>query len=303
MGLAEGLEEFVATVDHGSLTAAAAELGLPRATLSRRLARLEQSLGVRLLHRTTRRLSLTREGTALYGKARYVVETARAVRDEVARLDGRPRGVLRVSVPSEIPQELMARSLESFLDDHACILGYAAGSRPSTSWPTWSGGQLPVSGVLAANQMGIRLQAALQGMGIAMVVERMATEPLADGRLVPVLPDVLGRTERVCLGFANRTHLDPKIRAFVDFMAERVTAAQTEIRASPDGVPGSPDGTRCRRAARRWSLRQVPICWWIRARAAARRGSATAQQSAETGRTARVPRAPFFHSELCTCRI
>ncbi len=97
--LTEGLVEFVAIVDAGSVSAAARSLRLPRPTLSRRLSRLEERLGVRLLHRTTRRLSRTEAGQELYLRARPIVVAAREAHEAVRRLDGVPRGTLRVSAP------------------------------------------------------------------------------------------------------------------------------------------------------------------------------------------------------------
>ena len=99
MLMTEGFEELVAVVDAGSISAAARELGLPRATVSRHLARLEEHLGVRLLHRTTRRLTLTRAGEELYPRARRIVAEAQAAEAAVRRLDDTPRGLLRVSIP------------------------------------------------------------------------------------------------------------------------------------------------------------------------------------------------------------
>jgi DNA-binding transcriptional LysR family regulator len=99
MSATEGFEEFLAVWEHGSVTAAARALDLPRATLSRRLSAFEEALGVRLLHRTTRAQTLTRAGAALLPRARQVVADARAARAEVARLDDVPRGLLRISIP------------------------------------------------------------------------------------------------------------------------------------------------------------------------------------------------------------
>jgi DNA-binding transcriptional LysR family regulator len=70
------LTAFLQSVDAGSLSRAAAELGLPRATLSRRLDRLEERLGVRLLRRTTRSLAMTAAGEALYPRARHALDHA-----------------------------------------------------------------------------------------------------------------------------------------------------------------------------------------------------------------------------------
>lgn len=100
MPSADRLEEFVAIVDAGSVSAAARQLGLPRATLSRRLTGLEQELGVRLLHRETRRLALTDAGQALLHRARPLLEDTTAAWEAVARLDDTPRGRLRVAMPT-----------------------------------------------------------------------------------------------------------------------------------------------------------------------------------------------------------
>ncbi len=111
----EGFEEFVAIVDEGSVSAAARVLGVPRATLSRRLAALEDDLGVRLIHRSTRSMTLTRAGATLYRRARRVVDEARAARAEVTRLDETPRGLLRVSLPTGQDDSLfMGRMISEF---------------------------------------------------------------------------------------------------------------------------------------------------------------------------------------------
>lgn len=120
MTAADGFEEFVAIWEHGSVTAAARALGVPRATLSRRIAAFEESLGVRLLYRTTRAVTLTRAGLALLPRARQILADARAARAEVARLDDVPRGLLRVSLPPLTPEA-------SFL--HAMIAAWIA------QWP------------------------------------------------------------------------------------------------------------------------------------------------------------------------
>jgi DNA-binding transcriptional LysR family regulator len=104
MTAADGFEEFVAIWEHGSVTAAAHALGVPRATLSRRIAAFEASLGVRLLYRSTRAVTLTRAGVALLPRARQVLADARAARAEVARLDDVPRGLLRLSLPPLTPE-------------------------------------------------------------------------------------------------------------------------------------------------------------------------------------------------------
>lgn len=95
------LQEFAAIVDAGSVSEAARALDLPRTSLSRRLSALESDLGVRLMHRQTRRLVLTPAGEELYRRARRVVAEADAAWASLRQLDGAPRGALRVSVPDD----------------------------------------------------------------------------------------------------------------------------------------------------------------------------------------------------------
>lgn len=90
---------FVRTVEARSISRAARELGVPRPTVSRRLARLEEKLGVRLLRRTTRSMTLTDAGEALYARARGVLAAVRDAEASVRQSDNAVRGALRVSAP------------------------------------------------------------------------------------------------------------------------------------------------------------------------------------------------------------
>src|SRR5450432_16852 len=93
------LVAFTRAVDARSLSRAAAELGVPRATLSRRLARLEERLGTRLLRRTTRSLALTDAGQGFYRHARIVLDAVSNAEASVARQRALIAGDLRVSAP------------------------------------------------------------------------------------------------------------------------------------------------------------------------------------------------------------
>ncbi len=90
---------FTKAVDAKSLTRAAAELGIPRATLGKRLARLERRLGVRLLRRTTRSLALTDSGETFYRQARIVLDAVSQAEASIRSPDDAISGDLRVSLP------------------------------------------------------------------------------------------------------------------------------------------------------------------------------------------------------------
>ncbi|MEY2934198.1 MAG: hypothetical protein RL033_4947 [Pseudomonadota bacterium] len=99
---------FTRTVEARSLSRAASELGVPRATVSRRLARLETRLGTRLLRRSTRSLVLTDSGEALYRHARIVLEAVGQAEASVRQTDQAVRGDLRVSVPPMLNESFQA---------------------------------------------------------------------------------------------------------------------------------------------------------------------------------------------------
>jgi DNA-binding transcriptional LysR family regulator len=90
---------FVRVVETGSFTAAAKALGLSRALASKAVQDLESRLGARLLNRTTRRSSLTEAGSVYYRHAQRLLLDLADVEEEVGRLQSRPRGTLRLSLP------------------------------------------------------------------------------------------------------------------------------------------------------------------------------------------------------------
>jgi DNA-binding transcriptional LysR family regulator len=93
------LELFIAIADTGSLTEAARVCGVTRATVTRRLDALEESLGVPLLNRSTRQLSLTEAGIMYSSSCREVMARLRQAETQVRELDGQPRGRLRIAMP------------------------------------------------------------------------------------------------------------------------------------------------------------------------------------------------------------
>ncbi len=107
MSVESYLEEFVHIVEMGSVSGAARKLGLPRASVSRRLGRLEASYGVQLLHREPHQQELTQAGKELYQRARKIVAEIEETRKALSALDGVPRGLLRVSMPPASGIEMM----------------------------------------------------------------------------------------------------------------------------------------------------------------------------------------------------
>lgn len=95
-----GLQVFVCVVQSGSLVAAGERLGLSASAVGKALSRLEQRLGVRLLNRSTRRISLTDEGSLFYERGQRIVDQVQEAEAELARISDAPRGRLRVSLPA-----------------------------------------------------------------------------------------------------------------------------------------------------------------------------------------------------------
>jgi DNA-binding transcriptional LysR family regulator len=112
---------FARVAELGSLSRAAERLGMPKSTVSRRLAALEQRLGERLLTRTTRRQSLTELGQQLLEHARQVVAEVEAVQALSEHRQALPSGRLRVSMPSDVAILLLADALAAFVALHPAI--------------------------------------------------------------------------------------------------------------------------------------------------------------------------------------
>src|SRR5258708_6338768 len=112
-----GLVAFVRTVDAGSFSAASRLIGSSQSAVSKSVARLEHRLGVRLIQRSTRTLSLTTEGTAYYER---VAPLLRAIEDaeDVVQVAAEAKGLLRVSAPQEFGRLLIASWAPEFLARH-----------------------------------------------------------------------------------------------------------------------------------------------------------------------------------------
>ncbi|MYM81798.1 LysR family transcriptional regulator [Duganella sp. FT50W] len=95
-----GIREFVSVVDGGSLTSAAARLGVTGSAVGKSISRLETRLGVQLLHRTTRRMDLTTEGEAYLVSCRRVLEELAQTEAFLATGHQEPIGRLRVDLPT-----------------------------------------------------------------------------------------------------------------------------------------------------------------------------------------------------------
>jgi DNA-binding transcriptional LysR family regulator len=310
---------FARVVQARSFTAAAAKLGVSKSVVSARVAALEARLGVRLLQRTTRRLSLTPEGLSLYDRCARVVAAADEAAAEAAGAGQAPRGVLRVNAPSTFAPEYlpgpMAAYLRRFPDmrielslsdrvvdlveegidvavrisarlresslvvrklaadrtvvcaspaylaergtpqspqelvHHDC-LRYAE-LRAEDEWRFRGGGKsfaVPVAGKLSSASGAFLREAAVAGLGLAVLPTFMAARALAAGRLVAVL-------ERWCfvqLGvyavYPQARAVPSKTRAFVDLLVAHFRAPPWAQRGRPEGGsdvgPGAGPGAR-----------------------------------------------------------
>jgi DNA-binding transcriptional LysR family regulator len=107
---------FVKVVALGSFTAAAEALASSQPVVSKAVARLEKKTGVRLLNRTTRRLSLTEAGAELYRQSAEALATIENAELEIARYQSEPRGMLRVNAPTSFTMMHLGPRIAGFLD-------------------------------------------------------------------------------------------------------------------------------------------------------------------------------------------
>ncbi len=109
---------FTKVVETKSFTGAADVLGLPKSTVSRKLAQLEERLGVRLVQRTTRKLALTEIGEAYYARCSRIVADLAAAEQLVTDMQATPRGRLRVTASNDLSTSYLGSIVAEFLAQH-----------------------------------------------------------------------------------------------------------------------------------------------------------------------------------------
>src|ERR1700722_16311515 len=111
----DSLLTFVTTAEAGSISEAARRLQISKSVASERLVELERSVGTTLLHRSTRKLTLTEDGTAFLERAKRILREVSDATDEVSERQGELIGPLRISAPVSFGVLHLAPALSSFL--------------------------------------------------------------------------------------------------------------------------------------------------------------------------------------------
>lgn len=114
MGLLDDMALFVEVAKVMSFSRAAEATGIPSSTLSRRVNALEKAIGLRLLHRTTRKLELTEAGQLYLERCRRIVDEARLAHEQLGEMLAQPTGVLRVSLPVDFATIYLAPLITEF---------------------------------------------------------------------------------------------------------------------------------------------------------------------------------------------
>ena len=122
MNKLQAMEVFVQVVDAGSFTRAADTLQLPKATVSTLVQSLESTLSAKLLHRTTRLVTVTTDGAAFYERCVRILSDVRDAEESLSRTRLSPSGRLRVDVPSGLASEILLPALPAFFERYPDIL-------------------------------------------------------------------------------------------------------------------------------------------------------------------------------------
>jgi len=121
MNKLQAMEVFVQVVDAGGFTRASETLQLPKATVSTLVAGLESALSVKLLHRTTRHVSVTADGAAYYERCLRILADVKDAEESLSRTRLSPSGRLRVDAPTGLANEILVPALPSFFEQYPDI--------------------------------------------------------------------------------------------------------------------------------------------------------------------------------------
>lgn len=283
---------FLRVVQSGSFTAAAAALSLPPSSVSRAVARLEDELGVRLLHRTTRKLALTEPGQHYFERMSVIFGEADEANRAAAGFGSEVRGTVRMTAPvdvgvSELPRligklcrrypnvviDLTLTSRRLDLVEEGIDLALRAGQLPDSSLVTrkLGGGALGIfaapaylkrrrglrtladvaahecvlyrarsgkapwrlfgptgdetvtaTGHVIADDMLFVREAAIAGLGLALLPFQVAARAVAARRLVRVLPGYAAQLGGVYLVWPSRRLVPAHVAAARDFLADEL---------------------------------------------------------------------------------
>lgn len=122
MNKLQAMEVFVQVVDAGSFTRASEHLQLPKATVSTLVQSLEAALSAKLLHRTTRLVTVTTDGAAFYERCVRILSDVRDAEESLSRTRMSPSGRLRVDAPSGLSSEILIPALPSFFERYPDIM-------------------------------------------------------------------------------------------------------------------------------------------------------------------------------------
>lgn len=107
---------FVEVVKAKGFRNAADTIGIPNSTLSRRISELEKSIGLRLLHRTTRKIELTEAGKIYYERCKRIVSEAKLAHEQLGEILLQPSGLLRISLPVDFGTIFLTSRLKEFAE-------------------------------------------------------------------------------------------------------------------------------------------------------------------------------------------
>jgi DNA-binding transcriptional LysR family regulator len=214
LDLFRGIVPFVVVAEEQSFRKAASRLGVSPAAVSKAVQALEADVGVALLERTSRVVSLTREGKLFFERCRSAAASVEGAREALEATKREPQGELVVSVPTKVEQ----------LEQHDCLMLVGPNGKPRP-W-LFSTGPMPAPPTLLIDHGPTLIHAALSGLGVAQVFDFMAQEPLRDGRLIEVLAELACEGPPIHAVCAPGRRASPNVRAAFHALADAFTARE-----------------------------------------------------------------------------
>src|SRR6266404_497325 len=232
---------FVRVIESVGFSAAGRRLNLSKASVSHQVQALENALGVRLLNRSTRRISLTEAGRDYYERCVQILQDLAEADEAAGAQQGTPRGQLRIYCHENIAR-LVAPVVIDFVTRHpeAAVdlrtgftmidliqegFDLAVSPHPAPDeWPFEDPAGNPViarvTGNLITTSIETMLAAAAAGVGLVLTGPFLVADLLASGALVPLLPDYRVQGIEINAFYPHRRHLSSKVRVFIDMLVD-----------------------------------------------------------------------------------